>query len=68
MKIKIIKCNDVLLWYSSHIGETFMAYREYDDSYLVRASGGYSNIIYKSDCEQIYPKDELRISEILEGE
>jgi hypothetical protein len=51
IKIRITQCLDGLMWYSSHIDEIFTAYREYDDSYLVRAAGGYSNIIYKTDCE-----------------
>lgn len=50
IKIQIIKCNDCLLWYNSRIGEIFLAYRDFGDSYLVRACGAYSNIIYKNDC------------------
>jgi hypothetical protein len=53
IELKITKCKDSLLWYASNIGDTFYAYREYDDSYLVRSLSGYSNIIYKCDCEII---------------
>jgi hypothetical protein len=50
-EIKVISCRDSLLWYSSSIGKAFIAYREYGDSYLVRAIDGFSNIVYKCDCE-----------------
>lgn len=53
MQIKITKCQDSLLWYNTHIGQVFIPYREYPESYLVRATDGYSNIIYKTDCEVI---------------
>lgn len=51
MLIKIIKCSDPLMWYNSHIGGEFDAYRLSGDEYLVRAPDGYSNIIKVSDCE-----------------
>ena len=56
MKIKIIKCSDSLMWYNNQIGQVFTPYREYPESYLVRATDSYSNIIYKTDVEILKEK------------
>lgn len=53
MQVKITRCPSQSLWYNSFVGQIFSAYREYDDSYLVRTPDGYSNIIFKTDCEAI---------------
>lgn len=57
MKIKIIKVSDSLLWYNNKIGQVFTPYREYPESYLVRATDGYSNIVYKTDSEIILKEE-----------
>lgn len=51
MRIKITKCHDDLLWYDQYVGWVFDSYRQYEDSFLVRAIDGFSNIVYKCDAE-----------------
>jgi hypothetical protein len=63
--IKILKCKDWMYWYNNEIGNTFNFYSENFDCYWVRDKDGYRNTVLKSDCEQIYPNDELRISELI---
>lgn len=63
--VKILKCSDWMYWYNNEIGNTFSFNQENLDCYWVRDKDGYRNTILKSDCEQIYPKDELRISELI---
>jgi hypothetical protein len=64
-RIKILRCKDWMYWYNNEIGNTFTFYHETLDCFWVIAEGGYRNIVLKSDCEQIYPKDELRTSEVI---
>lgn len=56
MKIKIIKCNNKLLWYFKHIGEIFEVVRqdsEYYWAYEKNLAWRCVNIISKADCEVI---------------
>lgn len=53
MKVKIIKCNDALMWYADKIGEEIEVIRELSDFYIAREDAGYSNIIKKCDSEKI---------------
>jgi len=53
MKVKITKCNDRMMWYSSHVGEIYDVHRDCSKDtgeYIVRASDGYLNIIRFQDC------------------
>lgn len=52
MKIKIIKCNDRLLWYSKRIEEEFNVYYVEDKAYWVREGGAFNalNWVYKDDA------------------
>lgn len=63
--VKILRCSDFMFWYNNKIGDTFNFYSESFDCYWVRDRDGYRNTVLKSDCEQIYPNDELRISELV---
>lgn len=48
--LKIIRCSDSLMWYSSHVGSIFPLVREYEYEYLSREPAGYANIILKCDA------------------
>ena len=52
MKIKIIKCNDALLWYNKRIGEEFVVQYIEDKAYWTREGGTYNalNWVYKEDA------------------
>lgn len=53
MKIKVVKCNNELLWYSKHIGEEFEVRFIDDESYWTRERDGVYNClnwIYKDDA------------------
>ncbi len=54
-KIIIKGCTDPLLWYLDKMGESFEVIRDWGDSYLVTASDGHSNKVYKKDCELAHP-------------
>lgn len=51
MTIKIIKCNDKLMWYSSMLGSTLYVVREDEDYFWCREPDGYLNIVKKEDAE-----------------
>jgi len=51
MTIKIIKCRDVLMWYSSMIGELMYVVREDKEFFWCREPDGYLNIVKKEDAE-----------------
>lgn len=65
VQLRILQCRNSSLWYRKYIGEVFTPFREERTMWWVRDRDGYSNFIEKEDCEQIYPKDELRISEVI---
>lgn len=54
-KLLITGCTDPLMWYSGRAGESFELIRDKDDSFLVHAADGYSNIVLKKDCEIVRP-------------
>ena len=52
MVIKIVRCQDSLMWYANHIGHTAQVISEDYDTYLVRQIGTiYTNIVKKCDAE-----------------
>jgi len=56
MKIKVIKCDNPLLWYYKHIGEEFEVKFIADNSYWTREKDGVFNClnwIYREDCKVI---------------
>jgi hypothetical protein len=52
MKIKIIKCKDMLLWYRNRIGEEFEVQFVEDKAYWTREGGTFNalNWVYKEDA------------------
>jgi len=54
-KIIITGCTDPLMWYLDKRGKTYELLRDWGDSYLVVASDGHSNKVYKKDCELVHP-------------
>lgn len=54
-KIIITGCTDPLMWYLEKVGETYALVRDWGDSYLVIASDGHTNKVYKKDCELVHP-------------
>jgi len=54
-KIEIISCRDPLLWYSKHIGETFVVIKESPDVYWTREKDSWQslNFVDKSDAKII---------------
>ncbi len=52
MKIKVLKCNDSLLWYSKRIGEEFEVHFIDDKAYWSREGGQFNalNWIKKEDA------------------
>jgi hypothetical protein len=52
MKIRVIKCNDALLWYNKRIGEEFEVKFIEDDAYWTREGGQFNalNWVYKHDA------------------
>jgi hypothetical protein len=52
MKIKIINCKDMLLWYRNRIGEEFEVQFIEDKAYWTREGGTYNalNWVYKEDA------------------
>lgn len=62
MKIKVIQCDDHMLWYKKRIGQIFEVLREDEAVYWTR-EGGYFNClnwIRKLDCEVV---DERSVSD-----
>lgn len=53
MKVKITNCTDPMLWYADHIGNDYEVSIETRDYYVVIASDGFNNIIYKKDAQII---------------
>lgn len=55
MLIKVLKCNDKMLWYSKHIGEVFEVTREDISVYWTRELNEWHclNWIDKLDCEVV---------------
>ena len=56
MKIKVIKCNNKLLWYVRHIGEIFEVVRQDEEQYWAyekNLAWRCLNLISKADCEVI---------------
>ena len=49
--LRIIKCNDSLMWYRDKVGETVQLVREYEDCYMSREPAGYLNIVKRGDAE-----------------
>lgn len=45
MKIKIIKCQNSILWYNNHIGEEFDVYYIDDKAYWCRERDGVFNCL-----------------------
>lgn len=56
-KVQIKSCNDSMLWYNIFIGELFNVIRETSTEYWVRDNNGYSNFVYKQDCEIILKEE-----------
>ena len=54
-KIKIVKSSDTYLWYSKHIGETFVVIKESKDIYWVREKDEWQclNFVSKEDSELV---------------
>ena len=56
LALKIINCNDPMMWYSNLIGQTVTLARHPDSDrevYWSREQAGYLNIVYKKDAEVI---------------
>lgn len=51
--IKITGCSDPMMWYRGMVGEYVPFIRKYDDCYLSRDSGGFTNIIRLDDGELV---------------
>lgn len=52
-KLIIRKCSDLRFWYSKLVNEAFTIVNEFEDCYIVRPGGGYSNMVLKADCELV---------------
>lgn len=48
--IQIEQCSDMLMWYADQVGNRVPFIREDDQYYWSRDSGGYLNIVLKSDA------------------
>lgn len=55
MFIKVLDCNDPMLWYNKRIGEIFEVCRQDEEVYWTREGGRWNclNWIDKKDCEVI---------------
>ena len=51
--IKIVKCDDPLMWYANKIGHNIPLIREDIDGYWCREDAGYVNVVKKSDAVTI---------------
>ena len=54
--LKIIKCNDSLMWYNKRVGDIVTLARHPDSDpevYWSRDNGGYLNIIRKTDAQVV---------------
>lgn len=49
-KLKILRCNDEMMWYSKKIGENVPFVEENTKEYLSREDAGYINIVKKEDA------------------
>jgi hypothetical protein len=52
-KVKILKCNDPMKWYSDMIGKQHDVIYEEKTEWLVREPAGYINFISKEDSEVV---------------
>jgi hypothetical protein len=50
-KIKIVSCQDFMLWYKDQVGNVFPVISEEENIFWTYEPEGYKNIVYKKDAE-----------------
>ena len=53
-KLKIVKCNDPLMWYSDKIGELVPYLGDTGSEYRSREGAGYVNFVKREDAEVVH--------------
>lgn len=54
-KLLITSCDDPLLWYYSHVGDSVPYTGQEDTIYWSRDNGGFTNMVKKEHAEVITP-------------
>ena len=56
-KLKIVQCNDGMMWYADKVGELVPYLRTFDDCYMSREPAGFSNIVKLEDADLVEVDD-----------
>ena len=52
-QVKVLKCDDPLMWYAHKVGRVVSVLAEYETEYKALDDHGYTNFISKENCEPV---------------